>query len=132
MKTETVKNITVEWNSISNGVIDAVYNNDRTNQSSEEQEFPDSDKTFDSAITISPLHLTPSRNLRNIFNKITEYPIKPNLRYLGKCHKSFKFCQKACRLAYRETCKELQCKRKFRKEMKQQCDISCDKVLEDV
>lgn len=129
IKTEIVRNITVEWNSLSNASTGAVLNNSHQNQFS--KEFRASNKTADSTITMSPLYKKPSTNLTNIFSSITDYPIKPSLRFFGKCHKSFKFCQRACRNAYRETCKEFECERRFRNTMKEQCDIACDKQLEN-
>lgn len=128
VKTEIVKNITVEWNSILNEPTSAVLD---TSQTSVKQEFRASNKTTNCTNATSPLYRTSGRNLTNIANKLTIYPFKPALRFLGKCHRTFKFCQRACRDAYRETCKDFECEDDFRKKMKIQCDISCDKELEN-
>lgn len=122
---ETVKNTTIEWNPITNKATSAVHDN-HTSQPSEEQ-FRASNKST----VFLPLYVTPDTNLTNIFNKITDYPNKPGLRYKGICHSTFKFCQRACRDAYRETCKDFECEKNFRTEMKKQCDVCCNKELDD-
>lgn len=131
IKTETIKNISVEWNSISNQTTGAILNNSHViKQLSEEQEFRSSNKTTNSANATLPLNQTSSTNSTNVTDRIITYPVKSSLRFFGKCHKSFKFCQRACRTAYRETCKDFECERNFRDKIKQECDVACDKELE--
>lgn len=125
IKTETVSNTTIELNPIFNGATGAVHNNKVPIQSSEKQ-FRASNKST----ALLPFYLIPSTNLTNIFSKITDYPNKLALRLLGKCHKGFKFCLKACINAYRETCKNFECEKNFRRQIKKQCGVSCDKQLE--
>lgn len=132
-KSETVRNISVAWNWIHNGTIGAVITNSHIEQPSEEQVFRSSNKTTNSYSTkaISPLYQASNTNLTNFDDLITSSPIKSALRFFGKCNKSFKFCQKACRHAYKETCKDFECEDGFKVKMKENCDTSCDKALEN-
>lgn len=124
---ETVKNTTIESNPITNKATSAFHVNNHTSQPSE-----DKFRAYNKSTAFLPLYVTPNTNFTNFFlNEVTDYPHKPGLRYRGICHSTFKFCQRACRDAYRETCKDFECEKNFRTEMKKQCDVFCDKELDD-
>lgn len=131
IRKETIKNITVDWNLTPNGAISTILNNSRQNPSNDEQELRALGKNSNDANLMSLFSIIPGMNLTITGNKITKYPVKQNLRFLGKCDRGYKYCRMACRDAYRETCKDFECEKNFRVQIKKQCDVSCDKALED-